>query len=116
MMTTKHEIEVPGLPEEWKPVAYRVPSIGEWVMFGNGVVRQVIQRYNASGYKCVEDKRRLVVEKIKPKRIVLECTGEVRRPEVGEYAQYGDSFTLCRDQDRWGCEHEIWRKVKEDAK
>jgi len=113
MMTTKHEIEVPGLPEEWKPVAYRVPSIGEWVMFGNGVVRQVIQRYNASGYKCVEDKRRLVVEKIKPKRIVLECTGEVRRPEAGEYTHYNGNFTLCREPGLWRESYQIWREVKE---
>jgi len=108
MMTEKYDgIEIPGLPEGWKPVAYRNPKKGEWLLtlFGG-----LVQSEGAHPGLF------LIVEKLKPKRIVLEYTGEIRRPEVGEYAQYGDSFTLCRDQDRWGCEHEIWRKVKEDAK
>lgn len=105
-MIKKYEIEIEGLPEGWKPVEYRPVKEGE-DYFCFGAIQQA--KFDSSAPA-------LIVEKIKPKRIVLECTGEIRRPEVGEYAQYGDSFTLCRDQDRWGCEHEIWRKVKEDAK
>ena len=105
MMTTKHEIEIPGLPAGWKPVAYQPVKPGEFVLH-TGVVEQSL---------CGSRTAYLIVEEIKPKRIILEATGEVRQPVTGEYVHNNGNLCLCRKPERWGREHEIWREVKEDA-
>lgn len=104
-MTTKYEIEIPELPEGWKPVAYRNPKKDEWLLtlFGG-----LVQSEGAHPGLF------LIVEKIKPRRIVLEDTGEVRKPEAGEYTQYNGNFTLCRDPGLWRESYQIWREVKEE--
>jgi hypothetical protein len=104
-MSKIFEIEVPGLPEGWKPVEYRPVKEGE-DYFCFGAIQQA--KFDSSAPA-------LIVEKIKPKRIVLECAGEVRRPEVGEYVQHGSSFTRCSETDFWGDGREIWREVKEET-
>jgi len=53
------------------------------------------------------------IEKNQPRRIVLEDTGEVRKPEIGEYIQNNGNFCKCHKPERWGYEHQIWREVKE---
>ena len=45
--------------------------------------------------------------------IVLKNTGEIRKPEIGEYIQNNGNFCKCHKPERWGYEHEIWREVKE---
>jgi len=48
------------------------------------------------------------------RRIVLEETGETRKPKAGEYIQNNGNYCLCRKPDRWGNEHEIWQVVEDD--
>lgn len=104
-MSKIFEIEVPGLPEGWKPIAYRPVRPGErvWHM---GVVEVSL---------CGSRASHLVVEKIKPKRIVLEDTGEFRRPAAGDYVlSAGGSFSKCTVPHVWvNTKCEIWREVKE---
>ncbi len=102
----KFEIEVPGLLEGWKPVAYRSVRPGEHVWHAGGVEQSL----------CGSRASHLVVEKIKPKRIVLEDTGEFRRPAAGEYVLHsGCSFTKCNSPHAWGdTKCGIWREVKEE--
>ena len=62
----KHEIEIEGLPEGWKAVAYRVPVDKiEHVLTDDC---EIILANNIR-FPC------LIVEKIPPRRIVLEETG-----------------------------------------
>lgn len=76
-MTTKHEIEIPDLPEGWRAVAFREPRLGEHYLSDiNTVIRS---NFNNCG------ESNLIVEKIKPRRIVLEETDEVREVAFGEY-------------------------------
>ena len=58
--------------------------------------------------------RWLIVRKKNPRRIVLEETGETRKPKAGEYIQNNGNYCLCRKPDRWGNEHEIWQVVEDD--
>ena len=104
-MTTKYEIEVPGLPEGWKTVAYIKYKRGEDCFYFGTIQRA----QSDSGAPA------LVVERIKPKRIILEATGEVRQPVTGEYVHNNGNLCLCRKPERWGREHEIWREVKEEG-
>ena len=59
-------IEIEGLPEGWKAVAYRVPKGNIEFVFIENVVRKAKP----------QDKKCLIVEKIQPRRIVLEETEE----------------------------------------
>ena len=106
MTMTLQTIEVEGLPEGWKAVAYRCPESGEYYLENNGVVR------NHTG--CKHKFPWIIVQKTQPRRIVLEETGEVRKPEIGEYIQNNGNFCKCHKPERWGHEHEIWREVKEE--
>lgn len=106
-MNEKYEIEIPGLPEGWKPIAYRPVKEGEHRFDYYGAVSKAASDSGASY---------LVVEKIKPKRIILEATGEVRRPEAGEYVRTKEgTFCLRKNPGGWVGEYEIWREVKEEA-
>lgn len=68
-MTTeqKHLIDIPGLPEGWRAVAYRRPIEGEYFFDKNGGISLAGKDLYSSG---------LIIEKIKPRRVVLEETGE----------------------------------------
>ncbi len=68
-------IEIEGLPEGWKAVAYRVPRGNIEFVFIENVVREAKP----------QDKKCLIVEKIQPRRIVLEETNEERRICYGIY-------------------------------
>lgn len=63
----KHEIEIEGLPEGWKAVAYRFPA-GRTEYTLDDDMNPV--RAGDIYYPCI------IVQKIKPRRIVLEDTGE----------------------------------------
>lgn len=65
-MTTeqKHTISIPGLPEGWRAVAYRRPVFGEYYFYNDDI------QQGRTGLGQF-----LIVEKIKPCRIVLEELG-----------------------------------------
>jgi hypothetical protein len=88
---TKKTIEVEGLPEGWKAVAYKKPIPGEYFI-----------GYAGSVCFCnhLEYGPRLIVEKIKPRQIVLE--------ETDEEAYSTSSGTLVRIGNKW------WKQVKEN--
>lgn len=98
---TKHEIEIPELPEGWKAVAYRVPAVHEYIFDQEaGIVVKSILRTPII---------RLIVEKIPPRRIVLEETEKDNfKYTNGFYANQvlGNGIHIV-DQPK------IWREVKE---
>lgn len=87
-------IEVEGLPEGWKAVAYRVPKGNIEFVFIENVVREAKP----------QDKKCLIIEKIQPRRIVLEETDE----------KHLGCQTLCIDDTEFMImTDKVWREVKE---
>ena len=87
-------IEIEGLPEGWKAVAYRVPTNGETCWHQNfGIYTATV-----SLTQC------FIVEKIKPRRIVLE---EISKEE------YHRLFNDERCSDIYNMRGSYWREVKE---
>ena len=99
-MTTeqKHTINIPGLPGGWRAVAYRRPISGEYYFYNDGIQ----QGKTGSG-------QFLIVEKIKPRRIVLEETEEVNAtlPGLTYEPQWFGSICLVNLP-------KIWRLVEEE--
>lgn len=101
---TEQTIDVTGLPEGWKAVAYRVPKGNIEFVFIENVVREAKP----------QDKKCLIVEKIQPRRIVLEETNEERRICYGEWYESQEGKLM-----RWPYggktdgKHRVWREVKE---
>lgn len=63
----KYEINIEGLPEGWRPISYRIPIENKDYVFENGQVLLC----------CWPTYRNyVIVEKIQPRRIVLELTQE----------------------------------------
>ena len=87
-------IEVEGLPEGWKAVAYRVPKGNIEFVFIENVVREAKP----------QDKKCLIIEKIKPHRVVLEKTEE---KHLGCQTLYIDDTEFMIMTDK------VWREVKE---
>ena len=87
-------IEIEGLPEGWKGVAYRVPKGNIEFVFIENVVRKAKP----------QDKKCLIVEKIKPHRVVLEKTEE---KHLGCQTLYIDDTEFMIMTDK------VWREVKE---
>ena len=102
----KHEIDISGLPEGYRAVAYRIGEIDECCL--DPRTGEILKLF------LTTDVRVIIVEKIQPRRIVLEETGEVRRPKEGEYVFNNGNLCLCRKPERWGNEHQIWRTVEEE--
>ena len=67
----KHEIEIPDLPEDLEPVAYKVPEVGEYYFGSGGITLARVKFENLW----------LVVRKKRPRRIVLEET-DIANAEV----------------------------------
>lgn len=63
---SKHEIDIPELPEGWKPVAFRIGEPNETVIDCG----EVLLLDGQTKFPC------LIVEKPQPRRIVLEETDE----------------------------------------
>lgn len=101
-MTTKHEIEIPDLPEGWQAVAFREPRLGEHYLSDiNTVIRS---NFNNCG------ESNLIVEKIKPRRTILEETSEHNTVD-GNMNYTVQSFK----NDIWLYNQpKIWRVVKEE--
>lgn len=97
-MMTKHEIEIPDLPDGWRPVAYRNANTGEFVI-GSGGVEQV----RGSITKTIT--RYLIVEKIKPRSIKLEETEE---DSIGNQEIYISGTLISIKTSK------IWRVVEEE--
>ena len=104
-MTTKHEIEIPDLPEGWRPVAYRAARCGIDHVLRNGQVTI----YNW----FLGNADMLIVEKIKPRRIVFEYAG-IGKPRIGDYLFDRGNLCMCSDPDNFGSDHQIWRVVEEE--
>ena len=87
-------IEIEGLPEGWKAVAYRVATNGETCWHQNfGIYTATV-----SLTQC------FIVEKIQPRRIVLE---EISKEE------YHRLFNDERCSDIYNMRGSYWREVKE---
>jgi len=92
---TKQTIKVEGLPEGWNAVAYRVPVNGENFFYDGKICNDKYQRHEY-----------LIVEKIQPRRIVLEETGEERAYPINGYMYgYIDGARFVK--------YKILREVKE---
>ena len=102
---TEQTIDVTGLPEGWKAIAYRIPLENkDYILDGEQVV-----------LCCWASSRDyLIVEKIQPRRIVLEETNEERRICYGEWYESQEGKLM-----RWPYggktdgKHRVWREVKE---
>lgn len=103
-MTTKHDIEIEGLPEGWRAVAYRPPAKGEFFFCHEHTYIQIAS-FDFSKFDL-----RLIVQKIKPCRLVLEETDQDNiRYRSGHYAnQCIAPGIYVADQPK------IWREVKEE--
>lgn len=98
---TQQTIEIEGLPEGWKAVAYRVPNIGEFLLGDDGQVWLVQDE---------QECKQIIVEKIQLRR--LEETDEIRVPDIGEwYESSCGSIVECVGVKYAECK--IWREVKE---
>jgi len=100
---TKQTIEV-ELPEGWKAITYRVPVKGEYVI-NSGQIKQA----PIGMIGCW-----LIVEKIQPRRIVLEETNEINEQyKSGFYATQTITFKggVINISDM----KNLWREVKENG-
>lgn len=80
---TKQMIEVEGLPEGWKPLAFRKPVAGEICWSPN----MGIYTADFHVHPC------WIIEKIKPRRIVLEEIPMIQA-KIGDYVRYPGCSTL----------------------
>lgn len=93
-------IEVEGLPEGWKAVAYRRPMVGEYYLH-NG---------QAKYCESLHSSEWLIIQKIQPRRIVLEETEE----ENQRYASgLRETQFLANGDVRLHNLKYKWREVKE---
>lgn len=99
----KQTIDIPGLPEGWRAVAYRLPKKGErcWLP-GFTKIMESGMNYN--------DVHWFIVEKIQPRRIVLEETDEDNGRDTTNqyYAQHFDTIGVVLPN-----KSKIWRQVKD---
>lgn len=102
-MTTQ-TIEVEGLPVGWRAVAYRVPCLGEHVIWG----RRVSEWGRGNG-----DDQHLIVEKIKPREIRLVETDEVRQVGSGDWYELDGKVLSWMSHSKSADLFKIWKEVKE---
>lgn len=94
----KHEIEIEGLPEGWRAVEFRPPKNKESYFTPDGNIISANHDYSLS---------HLIVEKIKPRRIVLEETEEDANCELPQPLTDGSYIGVMVYA------HKIWRVVEE---
>lgn len=103
---TQSTIDIPGLPEGWKAVAFRVPNIDEFVLGDDGQVWLVQDE---------QECKQMIVKKIQPRRIVLEETEEERSVSYGDW--YEDDLGRVNQwlNKGYGSSRcvKIWKEVKE---
>ena len=102
----KYEIEIPDLPEGWRPVEYRQAKNGEYYFD--------IDMVNKCDFTNITQNSYLIVEKIKKRSLILEETGEIRKVKYGEYYDNGDIVSAWSVKAH-GSEnkYKIWREVKD---
>ena len=103
---TKQTIEVDGLPEGWKVVAYRVPLENkDYILDGDQVLLCCWPPHKNS----------LIIEKIQPRRIVLEDTGEERSISYGDWYEDDEGNVHKYLNKSFGSRrtYKTWREVKE---
>jgi len=97
---TQQTIEIDGLPEGWKAVAYRCPESGDYYLENNGIV------IKHTG--CKHKFPLIIVEKIQPRRIVLEETAK-----ENELDKFGDPIMQHFGNGIVVYSEKIWKEVKE---
>lgn len=109
-MTTKHEIEIPDLPEGWRAVAYRIPIENIDYVFIPHKNEVRLCDWETKTYRL------LIVEKIKRHQIVLEETGEFRQVNHEEYyfSPARRCVVLWIYPYKSDAEYRIWRVVEEE--
>lgn len=98
---TQQTIEIKGLPEGWKAVAYRAPIMSVDYVFDNHSNEVILCEWGTS-FKSI------IVEKIQPRKIVLEETDEVA--SIHEFQAVGDDKGYPKILFK---SDKIWREVKE---
>jgi len=94
MKTETIEVE---LPEGWKAVAHRKPLKEEYILYGDEICKP----------KGLMNRPWLIVEKIQPRRIVLEETEEIDKDiEAVQHFNFGNTIININSP-------KIWREVKE---
>lgn len=94
-----HTISIPGLPDGWRAVAYRYPKEGEYFLW------EMKPTLSECDYQEITH---LIIEKIQPRRIVLEETGEDNmKLDNGELATQFISLPSSP---------KIWQVVEEEEK
>ena len=88
-------IEIEGLPEGWKAIAYRRPYPQEYILKSEGAMKVRIRG----------EQPWLIIERIKPHRVVLEKTEE---KHLGCQTLYIDDTEFMIMTDK------VWREVKEN--
>ena|SRR5690348_8378116 len=102
---SKHQIEIEGLPDGWEAVAYRYIKKGDFYFDG------VTVEHANTDFDCPW----LIVQKTKPRRIVLEETEEERSVSYGDWFETDEGLIKQWDREdvgSLGC-FKIWRQVKE---
>lgn len=104
----KYKIDIEGLPEGWEPVAYRIPD-----RFSEERVLYKGQIHSADNVRY--DREYLIVQKTKPRQIVLEETGEFRKVKYKEWYETdeGRIQTRSRNREDSAKPYKIWR-IKEE--
>ena len=110
----KHEIEIDAvIPDGWKVVAFRPPKEGiDFVLICNMIDVPKVVMCDWGNPK----NHYVIVEKIKPRRIVLEETDEYFKSGQSGYKLLKGSI-LCFVPSAYGedVSCKIWREVKEEA-
>lgn len=100
----KYEIDIEGLPAGWKAVAYRIGVPGVEHTVDDDMIIRLCQKTMTFPV--------LIVEKIQPRRIVLEETGEFRKAVKGEFCEDENGLIFSTQYDLSSREYKIWREVK----
>ncbi len=96
-------IKIEDLPEGWRAIAFRKPKRGEHYIKSYG--------YMEIGRATVSAEPRLIIEKIQPRRIVLEETDRYHDPEDKStwleqvFCTSGEAMVKIID-------YKVWREVK----
>lgn len=105
-----HQISIPGLPDGWRAVAWRYALKGE-CCFDKEIF--VVTDIAKTDYPL------LIIEKIKPRRIVLEETGEVNNKLNAPHRNIFDGVQIFTDEKADVClkviGEKIWREVVEQV-
>lgn len=93
-MTTeqKHEIEIPGLPKGYRAVAYRIGVIDECCF--DPKTGEILKLFLATDIPV------LIVEKLQPRRIVLEETEEGQPPNESQWL-LGHKIGMFNLEKKW---------------